>query len=359
MLPVEQSLELSIIVPVLNDAEYLTCLLENLGTQTGVAFEVIVSDGGSCAETGAARELSNLPFELRSIRALPGRGRQMNAGAALARGKLLLFLHADSLFPDPAALAGAVRSFRACLADSGTAVAARFALRFRRSRTTPSLAYFFYEAKARLNRADCIRGDQGFMLARSLYETLGGFDESLPFLEDLRLAAAIAEQGAWLLLPAEITTSARRFETEGLRERQVVNALIVNAHVTGWDDFFTALPGLYRCHAETGRLLLYPLLAGIRTLLACRPLRWRLGFWLATGRHVAANMWQAFFWLDARRAFLSGRLPAETGTRWTLLFQRRLEWLAHTLPVQLLAGVLVWTWYRALLLRGRCPTGTS
>lgn len=198
------------------------------------------------------------------------------------------------------------------------------------------------------------------MLSRMLFQRLEGFDESLPFLEDLRLAASVAKQGDWMLLPAEISTSARRFETEGLWERQVLNAIIVNAHQTGWSEFFTALPGLYRCHAETGRLLLVPLLDSIRTLLASHPPRWRSNFWLSTGRHVAANSWQLFFWLDARRAFLSGLQPAEVATRWTLFYRKRLARAVGLLPVQVLAAALVWIWHRSMLLTLRMlPKETS
>lgn len=362
----DQFPELSIIVPVLDEAAELPQLFETLSAQEGVGFELILCDGGSSDGTRqVATELAaGALFTVRSILTSKGRGRQMNAGAAIATGGLLLFLHADSRFPGRDSLCRGVTAFRSRLAESvSQAVAGRFALRFRRSEASPSLPYLFYEAKARLDRADCIRGDQGFMLSRGFFENLGGFETALPFYEDVRLAALVARHGAWRLLPAEISTSARRFETEGLYERQVVNAIIVNNFLVGWPEFFDSLPGLYRCHAGSGRLRLYPLLEGIRLLLAGQSPRRRREFWRATGRHVAANAWQIFFWLDVRRCFGAGKGPAEVSPRMLGLFERRLAWLFDTPPAACLADVVVRLWFRLLRLKHagteRQPTGTN
>ncbi len=349
-----QTPELSIIVPVLNEASELPALFETLSAQQGVRFELILCDGGSGDGTPelAAELAPKLRFPVRVTIAPRGRGCQMNAGAALAAGESLLFLHADSRFSDRTALYRAISAFRDRLQRFPGRAAGRFALCFRRSDNSPSLAYFFYEAKARLNRADCIRGDQGFVISREFFQRLGGFDTSLPFYEDVRLVLSIEKQGAWLLLPAEISTSARRFEAEGLCRRQIVNAIIVNAAVIGWTEFFAALPGLYRCHDETGRLRLRPLLEGIRSLLAAHDRAWRRTFWRATGRHVASNTWQLFFWLDVRRTFRAGQGPGEVEPRLLSVFERRLAWLFRSLPAAFVTAGIVRVWFR--LLRSRC-----
>jgi len=350
-----QTPELSIIVPVLNESVELAALFENISLQQDVRFELILCDGGSSDATldRAAELAAHCPFTLRSILTPRGRGRQMNAGAALAASELLLFLHADSRFPDAFALANAVSGFLNRLACSpGQAGAARFSLSFRRSNDSPSLAYRYYETKARLNRSDCIRGDQGFLISRRFFIQLGGFDTSLPFYEDVRLVLTIEQQGFWILLPTEITTSARRFEAEGLCQRQVVNAIIVNAAVVGWTEFFYALPGLYRCHAETGRLLLYPLMAGIHDLLGGHDRTWLRTFWRATGRHVAGNAWQFFFWLDVARTFLAGGGPTDVEPRCLGFYWRRLAWLFHGTPAAIAAAALVRLWFSWLLIRG-------
>jgi rSAM/selenodomain-associated transferase 2 len=352
--------ELSIIVPVLNETAYLPLLFATLAVQQGILIELILCDGGSGDATPQqAAQLALLaPFTTKVVQATSGRGRQMNAGAAIARADTLLFLHADSLFAADDALGRALAALRVRQAATGCdEVAGRFALRFRRNNDRPSLAYFFYEAKARLARKDCIRGDQGFMLSRSFFRALNGFDEQMPFLEDLRFVDAVAARGEWLLFPAEVGTSARRFETEGLWQRQVLNAIIVNCFVAGWTEFFATFAGLYRSDSETGRLQLYPVLAGIRTLLARKPWRWRRSFWHTTGRHVAANAWQIFFWLDTRRTFSSGMGPGEVELRWLRLYERRLNRFFCAFPAAMTAAAAVWLWFRFMLL-GHAPTGT-
>jgi rSAM/selenodomain-associated transferase 2 len=351
----EQTPELSIIVPVLNEVVELEALFENLSTQQGIRFELILCDGGSDDATLdlAAGSAATCPFTLRTTLTPRGRGRQMNAGAALAAGELLLFLHADSRFPAVDALRCAVTAFRSRLDGSPEQNdAARFALSFRRSDNSPSLAYRYYEAKARLDRSDCIRGDQGFLLSRQFFRQIGGFDTSLPFYEDVRLVLSIEHQGTWMLLPVEITTSARRFETEGLCQRQVVNAIIVNAAVIEWAEFFCALPGLYRCHAETGRLLLLPLMTGIRSLLGDHTRSWLRTFWRATGRHVASNAWQLFFWFDVRRAFRAGKGVNEVEPRCLEFYRHHLAWLFQSAAVAMVAAALVRLWFNWLLFWG-------
>jgi len=354
--------ELSIIVPVLNEADYLPFLFATLSNQQGIRFELLLCDGGSEDGTPqrAAQLARQMPFATGVVQATRGRGSQMNAGAAIARGDTLLFLHVDSTFSAEDALSLALAALRARRAVTGCdEVAGRFALRFHLTGGKPSLAYFFYEAKARLARTECIRGDQGFMLSRSFFRSLNGFDDQMSFLEDLRFVDAVAARGEWLLFPAEVGTSARRFETEGLWERQVLNAIIVNCLVAGWTEFFATLSGLYRLDTETGRLSLYPILDGIRTLLARRPWRWRRVFWRATGRHVAANAWQIFFWLDTRSSFSRGKGPGEVERRWLGLYERRLDRFFYAFPAALAAAATVWLWFRfMLLLRLKAPTGT-
>ena len=351
----DQTPELSIIVPVLNESAELVALFENLSVQQGIRFEVIICDGGSGDATlSLAAELAaTCPFTLRTTLTPRGRGRQMNAGAKLAAGELLLFLHVDSRFPEALALCSAVSAFRSRFGWSPLhAGAARFSLSFRRSHGSPSLSYCFYEAKARLNRSDCIRGDQGFLLSREFFHQVGGFDTSLPFYEDVRFGHMVERQGYWMLLPERITTSARRFETEGLCQRQVVNAIIVNAAVVGWTEFFSSLPELYRCHAETGQLLLFPLMMGIRAMLGGHDRTWLRTFWRATGRHVAGNAWQLFFWLDVHRTFRAGGGPCAVKPRCLELYQRHLSWMFHSAPAGWTASALVRLWFSWLCIRG-------
>jgi hypothetical protein len=207
------------------------------------------------------------------------------------------------------------------------------------------LAYFYHEAKARQNRGNCIRGDQGYLIDRSTFEQLGRYDCSLPFLEDVRLAALLAEKGDWILLPADITTSARRFEQEGFYERQVANLIIVNAFETGWNELLTSLPGLYRCDSASGRLSLFPLLNGVRCMINSHERKWQKSFWQATGSHVAANAWQLFFFLDVRRTFLSGQSPDELKPFWLNNYDQRLKTLFESSLAAHFAKFLTCIWF--------------
>ena len=88
---------ISIVIPTLNEAHRLPCLLRQLRTQA-IEFEVILVDGGSSDDTVAQARTLNI----RTIQSPPGRGRQLATGAAAATGDFLLFLHADSQLQDSA-----------------------------------------------------------------------------------------------------------------------------------------------------------------------------------------------------------------------------------------------------------------
>ncbi len=348
--------DISIIVPVLNDAAELAGLLENLAGQRGTCFELIVCDGGSHDHTChlIATEAPRLPFRLRLVESRRGRGAQMNAGAAAAGAEILLFLHADSRVEESDGITVALMAFRAF--GYGIPVAARFRLRFRRSSAAASRSYFYHEAKARLNRADCIRGDQGYMIRRQDFELLGRYDEALPYLEDVRLAHAVEKHGGWLLLPATLDTSARRFEQEGFRERQIASAIIINAFTTGWNELLTSLPELYHC-GPSGTLDLEALLGGVTRMLKSGDPAWRRRFWRATGRHLAANAWQFFFWIDVRSAYLRGHSPDRVGQRWLGLYQRLLQGTCSSYPAGVIAELLARLWFWQLIFKETRRTG--
>jgi rSAM/selenodomain-associated transferase 2 len=343
--------DIKVIVPILNEAAELPALLASLAAQEDVEIELILCDGGS--GDGSRQIVSELAatcrFPVRLIQSERGRGCQMNAGAAVAGSGLLLFLHADSSFEDCTALSKAVAFYHRQTASGPETFAARFSLQFLLSNPAPSLAYFYYEAKARLPRHDCIRGDQGFLLNCLTFTQAGRFDESLSMLEDIRLVEATSSHMKWQLLPAVIRSSARRFEREGLMERQLLNAIIVNSVATGWTEFFHELPGIYRCHTDSGRLLLTPLLEGIQRLIVGHEIAWQRLFWRATGSHIAGNAWQLFYWLDVRRAFRCGNGPEAVEPLWLDFYGRLLKPLFESRPAALLAELLTRIWLRWML----------
>jgi rSAM/selenodomain-associated transferase 2 len=345
--------ELSVIVPVLNEATLLPALFRTLACQERTSLELTVSDGGSTDGTvELARHLGNeAPFPVTVITGGCGRGRQLNGGAAASRSATLLFLHADSRFADPLALATALDLLTESMALKGhELIAGRFPLRFDRRDMSPTLAFYYYECKARLDRRECTHGDQGFMLRRTFFEEAGPFDESLPMLAETRFAETVRRKGEWLLFPAEIFTSARRFEAEGLYARQALNAIIMNFAALEWETFFRELPSIYAGHYQSGRIALAPMLRAISRLIGALPPRRRLHLWYATGAYVRSHAWQIPFFLDTRRNFRRS-LPAGEGKTPLLdLHDRYLYRLTDHLPGRLAAAFLTWLWFRLTFL---------
>lgn len=340
--------ELSIVVPILNEEETLPALFAMLARQERVAIELIIVDGGSTdgSLSLAERLAAASTFACRLLCGERGRGRQLNAGARAASAGMILFLHSDSSFPDPLALRRGLEALAAAITRRGDCRAAgRFALRFDVPPVRYGFGYYFYEAKARLGRPEGIHGDQGFLFHRTFFDALGGFDETQALLEDNRLAEEVRREGEWLLLPAEVVTSARRFETEGLYERQLLNALIMNFAAIGWDDFSLAAPETYRCQAQAGKLRLAPFFRIIRGLLRPLPLRRRLDLWLATGSYVRENAWQIAFARDTLRAFRRGLPPGEGETPLLTLHERWFERLTDNAVGRLATALLVWGWF--------------
>jgi rSAM/selenodomain-associated transferase 2 len=341
--------ELSVIVPVLNEADTLPELIRSLAEQQGVDLELVVCDGGS-ADGTAELALSlgrDCPFPVKVLECEPGRARQMNAGVASSSAMTLLFLHADSLFPDRLALRKGIDSLAAAIAERGhERVAGHFALRFRRRVDVPSWGYYHFECKARLNRRECTHGDQGFLLRRSFFAEVGSFEDTLPMLAETCFAEAVRGRGAWFLLPAEIHTSARRFEAEGLRERQTLNAIITNFAAMRWETFFRELPRLYGNQESAERLDLPCLLRQTSELMAALPLGRRLRLWLATGRYVRDNAWQLALLLDTRRNFRRGVPPGAERLPILRVYDRYLDRLTDHPPGRLAAALLTWLWFR-------------
>ncbi len=322
---------LSVIVPVLDEADQLPALFDALAGQRGVDLEVIVADGGShdASRVIAAKRGAEV------IAAETGRARQMNAGAARAHHDWLLFLHADSHPTGADQLAEAL----VILEGEPPRTAGHFALRFRRETRGHGFLYRYMEAKSASNRRYTINGDQGLLIRRDWFRELDGFDPALPFLEDQRMAATIRAQGRWLRLPGRLTTSARRFEREGPCQRYLLMAMIMVAHVTELTGFFSAAPAVYRRQGDTERLLITPYFRLLRNQVGQLDADGRKAFRRRLGRFAADQAWQIFFALDVLAdPLLRGRRPATT------LHDRLLApLLAHPIAAALAARLVIMT----------------
>ena len=345
--------ELSIIVPTLNEAEALPVLFSDLAGQKNVDIEIIVSDGGSADSTVEVAQgfFSENDLSGTCLVGPRGRGRQLNAGAGVARSDWLLFLHADSRLPEHDQLQRALQYMQDCQGQTGAAVAGRFALSFERDAGGNGFGLFYYETKARLGRAGCVHGDQGMLIRNSFFDQVGPFREDLPVMEDTTLAEQIRDQGEWLLLPGEIVTSARRFETEGWRARQTLNALMMNFLAVGWLDFFAKAPEIYQQQDKARPLQLAPFYRLINELLTKMSAHQRWALWMATGTYVRGQAWQIGLALDCRKAYRSNLDPLQKPGCWLNWFDRWFEPLTNHRVGCFVAALLVRLWFAVQLRR--------
>lgn len=200
-----RSPDFSIIVPVLNEANGIGAALQALVPLRRQGVEVIVVDGGS---GDATRELAT-PLADHVLTAPRGRARQMNAGAALAQGRVLLFLHADTVLPQGAdqLVAQILEPF-----DRGRHWG-RFDVRIAGRSPWLRLVATIMNWRSRLT--GIATGDQAMFVSRSAFHGVGGFPD-IPLMEDIALSAALLKLGRPICLAARVTTSGRRWETHGV-----------------------------------------------------------------------------------------------------------------------------------------------
>ncbi len=192
----------SIIIPVLNEARLIPTLTASLDLLSG-PFEIVLADGGSTDDTVALAQSCGLPI----VVAPRGRGAQMNAGAAAAKGDALLFLHADTCLPENA-LALIEDALQAPEVGGGN-----FNLRFAGDSWGATALTRIYPL---LRRLGLVYGDSAIFVLRSAFETVGGYRD-LPLFEDCDLYQRLRRQGRFVRLSEYATTSARRFEGRFLR----------------------------------------------------------------------------------------------------------------------------------------------
>lgn len=193
---------LSIVVPVLDEAETLAEVLAHLQPLRSRGAEVIVVDGGSRdASVQIARSFAD-----RVLASARGRALQMNAGARAAHGSVLLFLHADTLLP-PAA----DDAIRTGLAASNRRWG-RFDVRLSGERLVLGLVAFLMNQRSRLT--GIATGDQGMFVHRATFEKVGGFPP-LALMEDIAMSSRLKRESRPLCLRPPVVTSSRKWEREG------------------------------------------------------------------------------------------------------------------------------------------------
>ncbi|MBP2312267.1 TIGR04283 family arsenosugar biosynthesis glycosyltransferase [Azospirillum soli] len=207
----------AVIIPTLNAAPLLPATLAALD---GFG-RVVVADGGSADST---RDLARAAGAL-VVKAPRGRGPQLVAGAAATDAPWLLFLHADTRLG--VGWRDAVERFIA--KPESTDRAAYFRLRF--ASEHPSARRIERLAAWRARRLGLPYGDQGLLIARSLYEALGGY-RPLPLMEDVDFVRRIG-RNRLVELPAEAVTAATRYERDGWWARPARNLACLSLYFAG------------------------------------------------------------------------------------------------------------------------------
>jgi rSAM/selenodomain-associated transferase 2 len=213
----------SIIIPVFGEADHINRTLDQFSglSPDSAPHEIIVVDGDSRGDT--IRVVANP--EIATAIAPPGRASQMNHGATLATGDILLFLHADTFLPPKAlpliadAMAGKFCAWGA------------FELGIASIRPAYRLIESLVRIRTRLTRIPY--GDQAIFITRGLFDHVGGYP-SVPIMEDVALGRRIKNTGTTLsIIPEKVSTSARRWETEGIVYCTLRNWLLATCYYLG------------------------------------------------------------------------------------------------------------------------------
>ena len=220
---------LDVVIPTLNAGATLAATLASL--QADLSIAIAICDGGSSDDTAAIARQAGATV----VTAPAGRGSQLAAGAAVGDASWILFLHADTVLTP--GWTNAVRAFTSRHVNIGKA--GYFHLRFRsadpRARRVERLAAW------RSRRLGLPYGDQGLLIARALYEYLGGF-KPLPLMEDVDLVRRIGRKNL-VPLDAGAVTSAARYERDGWTMRPLRNLSCLTLYFAGVSP--TAIAHLY------------------------------------------------------------------------------------------------------------------
>jgi len=194
---------ISIIIPVLNEATLIADTLLSLQPLRTSGHELIVADGGS-TDTSV---ISSLPLADQVIRSPCGRSQQMNLGAKLANGEILLFLHADTFLPN-----GADQMIIQGM-HGKKKVWGRFDVKLAGKRPLLRIVELLMNLRSRF--FGIATGDQGIFVRRELFEIVGGFPD-IDLMEDIALSKILKKYGRPLSLWQRVLTSSRRWETKGI-----------------------------------------------------------------------------------------------------------------------------------------------
>jgi len=211
--------KISVIIITLNEEELIGGLLLSLRDKEDI--EIIVSDGGSIDRTGRVAS----KYTDKVIRGERGRGKQLNAGAALATGDILWFLHVDSTPPD---------NFKYHILNTlekpGVAGGA-FTLEIDSKLSSLKFISRVVELRSMISRIPY--GDQGIFVKRDVFEKINGF-ENIPLMEDIDFGRRLKKEGKIEILNQKIKTCARAWERDGVMRTTLRNWAYVTLFFMGY-----------------------------------------------------------------------------------------------------------------------------
>jgi rSAM/selenodomain-associated transferase 2 len=206
--------KLSVIVPMLNEAATIASTLDALRRGAPDA-EIVVVDGGSTdASVAIARPLCDILID-----ASRGRALQMNAGARASQGDVLVFVHADTIVPSTFAT-----DIASALSDPAV-VGGRFDVKLDDNALPYRIIGAMISIRSRISRTGT--GDQAIFVRRDVFDRLGGFPE-LELCEDLEFSRRLKRAGRIACLRTRVTTSARRWNRDGV-VRTVIRMWLIRA----------------------------------------------------------------------------------------------------------------------------------
>lgn len=227
---------ISVIIPTLNEATAICTTLSALRQSN--FHEIIVVDGGSHDATAALATQHGATV----LHVSGGRAAQLNAGAAVATSRILLFLHADTTLP-----ATACQQIRQALNDPAT-VAGAFRFQTNSRRIALRALTVLVNWRARLLQFPY--GDQGIFLEKRVFDELGGYPP-IPVMEDFELVRRLRQRGKIALLTSAAVTSARRWQTLGVLRTTLINQLMIVGYL--WGVKPEKLRDFYRRHKSPNR----------------------------------------------------------------------------------------------------------
>ena len=212
----------SLILPVLNEREVINPLLDHLESLEGKEYcEFIVVDGSPDGGTIKAVNRQGV----RCVKSPRGRARQMNAGAAMAKGEILIFLHADTRLPQQA-----LKRIDQIMTPQ-TLIGGAFDLCIDTKRPILKMIARIASRRSRLTRIPY--GDQAIFIRRDYFHQMEGYPE-IPLMEDVALMRRIKRAGGGIgFIPEPVITSARRWEQEGILYTTLRNWILLSAYTLG------------------------------------------------------------------------------------------------------------------------------